>query len=150
MKAMCPKSADHAEFITVARVTQKWKVTKTGEFLENLGGLEASSTPELGNIWICAICGAEAQMPAGESTLSAQSAETPTGTANARVLVAGREVLEALCDCVAAFERLKAECPKEWARIRSRAEHVAGDLGQAAHDAGTIIAMTTGKVVVQH
>lgn len=61
MKAICPKNKDHKEFITVAHVTQDWRVDEKGNFLKVVDDcLEVTHDPNKDNIWSCAICGAEA------------------------------------------------------------------------------------------
>lgn len=60
MKAICPKDANHKEFITVAHVTQDWKVDERGEYLEVIETLETTHGPNTGNTWTCNICGEEA------------------------------------------------------------------------------------------
>lgn len=61
MKAVCPNNPEHNKFITVAHITQYWKVDSEGyfiEFAENC--LEVTHGPDEGNSWTCDICGAEA------------------------------------------------------------------------------------------
>lgn len=60
MKATCPNNHEHKEFLTVAHVTQDWKVDENGQFLEEIETLETTYGPNVNNIWSCAICGAEA------------------------------------------------------------------------------------------
>jgi hypothetical protein len=61
MKARCPNNKDHKEFITVAHVMQDWKVDEHGEFIAVVEECsQVSFKPDSGNIWTCAICGAEA------------------------------------------------------------------------------------------
>ena len=60
MKAICPKDANHKEFITTAHVVQDWKVDETGSFLEEVDTTEITHGPNVDNTWECAVCGAEA------------------------------------------------------------------------------------------
>lgn len=61
MKAVCPKNKTHKEFITVAHVTQDWKVDERGNWLETIHqGIETTHGPNPGNTWTCVECGEEA------------------------------------------------------------------------------------------
>lgn len=63
MKAVCPNSPAHEEFITVATVTEDWKVDSDGNFLEVvLGGGPTVQGPCVENTWACTACGAEARV----------------------------------------------------------------------------------------
>lgn len=60
MKATCTKDTNHKEFLTPAHVAQTWKVDEDGDFLGVFSNDDTISGPNSGNIWTCAICGAEA------------------------------------------------------------------------------------------
>lgn len=61
VQARCPKDESHQEFVTVAHITQDWKVDEKGNFLEVAEDcLEVTHGPDRDNIWSCHICGAEA------------------------------------------------------------------------------------------
>lgn len=61
MKAVCPKNPNHKRFITVAHITQDWKVDEEGHFIEVAEDcLEVTHGPDEDNSWSCDICGAEA------------------------------------------------------------------------------------------
>jgi hypothetical protein len=63
MRARCPNSPDHKEFITVAHVAEDWKVDEEGNFLEAVeGGGSITHKPDPDNIWTCYECGAEAEV----------------------------------------------------------------------------------------
>jgi len=62
MKAICPKNPDHKTFITVAHVSEDWKVDEHGEFLEKVGDVQVDAGPDTDNNWSCATCGAEAEV----------------------------------------------------------------------------------------
>lgn len=62
MKATCPNSPDHKQFITVAHVMQEWVVDETGIFQEALETIETTHRPDSGNIWTCRVCGADANV----------------------------------------------------------------------------------------
>ena len=62
MKAICPKNPDHKLFITVAHVMHDWVVDENGVFVEDIGALETAHGPNLGNVWTCRTCGAEAKV----------------------------------------------------------------------------------------
>jgi len=61
MTAVCSKNMNHKAFITVAHVTEDWKVDPEGEFISVHSGGEVTHRPDPGNSWNCAICGAEAE-----------------------------------------------------------------------------------------
>lgn len=61
MKAVCPTSPDHNEFITVAHIAQDWVVDRDGDFIEQYGTeSETIAHPCVGNTWQCKICWEEA------------------------------------------------------------------------------------------
>lgn len=64
MKATCPTNPEHKEFITVAHVSQDWKVDDEGNFLEVSGpdAVDTVAGPHSGNSWECTECGAEANV----------------------------------------------------------------------------------------
>ena len=56
---ICPVCG-RTEFLTTAHVAQTWRVNWDGEFIEEISTDETTAPPEDGNIWTCAVCGAEA------------------------------------------------------------------------------------------
>lgn len=62
MKATCPKSKSHKEFLTVATVMEEWRVDEEGNFLNTEQSLQTNHGPDSGNIWTCAVCGAQAKV----------------------------------------------------------------------------------------
>ncbi len=56
---ICPVCG-RTEFLTVAHVAQTWRVNWDGEFIEEISTDETTAPPDDGNIWTCAVCGAEA------------------------------------------------------------------------------------------
>lgn len=61
MKAICPKNENHKEFITVAHVSQDWKVDENGNWIDTVDeSLEVTAKPQAENTWTCFICNAEA------------------------------------------------------------------------------------------
>ena len=62
MKATCPKDPTHKRFKTVAHEMHEWLVNEEGDFIEDIECLEVSHDPDIGNIWTCAECGAEAKV----------------------------------------------------------------------------------------
>ncbi len=61
MKARCPKNPSHKEFITVAHVTEYWRVDESGSFKDTTGESgEVTAPPSPLNLWTCYECGAEA------------------------------------------------------------------------------------------
>jgi len=63
MKAVCPNSPDHKQFVTTAHIVEEWLVDETGSFIEVVNtGLEVSHGPDSGNIWTCVDCSAEAEV----------------------------------------------------------------------------------------
>lgn len=64
MRTVCPRDAGHERFSTAAHVMEHWIVDRAGNFLE-VDSAETSQTthgPDIGNIWICVECGAEAKV----------------------------------------------------------------------------------------
>lgn len=61
-RAVCPTSADHDRFVTVAHVAEDWVVRGDGSFIETTrsGPGEVVAPPREGNTWTCLECGAEA------------------------------------------------------------------------------------------
>jgi hypothetical protein len=59
MKATCPTSKEHKEFLAVATVTEEWKVNSEGVFIEVTESLD---TVDIGTLWTCAICGEHARV----------------------------------------------------------------------------------------
>jgi len=59
--ARCPKSDDHKEFVTVAHVSEDWKVDECGNFIEVVDQGEVVANVSTDNIWTCVTCGAEAE-----------------------------------------------------------------------------------------
>lgn len=57
---VCQRNSEHKEFITTAHEVHDWKVDEAGNCIEDLGCTEIAHKPDDGNIWTCAICGAEA------------------------------------------------------------------------------------------
>ena len=64
MKAICRSNANHKKFITVAHVTEDWIVDAEGNFLEVSSPGEVTHGADAGNTWVCAECGAEADVEA--------------------------------------------------------------------------------------
>jgi len=62
MKAICPNSFKHDRFITTAHVVEEWVVDENGNWCETLNTLETVSDPNPGNLWTCAVCGAQAEV----------------------------------------------------------------------------------------
>lgn len=62
MKAHCPNSAEHDEFFTNAQVLEEWRVDRDGHFIEVIESLQTVHGPHRDNEWICAICGALAEV----------------------------------------------------------------------------------------
>lgn len=62
-KHVCPNNPDHQEFLTVVTVGQEWKVDPYGDFIELTDDCtQIAAGPDDGNIWECAICGADAEI----------------------------------------------------------------------------------------
>ena len=64
MKAICPTSSSHKEFVTVAYVSEDWVVDEHGNFLSVHEGdaQEILHKPNSDNIWTCLTCGAKAKV----------------------------------------------------------------------------------------
>jgi hypothetical protein len=63
MIAKCPKDASHKRFRTVATVQEMWIVDDHGDFIEVVQGSEqVVFAPTAGNLWVCAECGAPAEV----------------------------------------------------------------------------------------
>jgi len=60
MLAECPHNPEHRSFITVAHVSEDWKVDERGNWIETLETLETVAKPDPGNEWVCFTCGAVA------------------------------------------------------------------------------------------
>lgn len=61
MKAICPNNENHDRFTTTAHVMQEWVVDDSGEFIDVLEDcLQVTHKPDVGNLWTCQECGAEA------------------------------------------------------------------------------------------
>lgn len=61
MKARCPNSPEHKEFVTTAHIVQDWVVNEKGDFLQVVTEcVETTHQPDPDNIWSCRECGAEA------------------------------------------------------------------------------------------
>jgi len=58
MKATCPKSKRHKQFITTAHVLEEWLVDEHGEYMQTLSCLETTHKPDIDNTWTCKTCGA--------------------------------------------------------------------------------------------
>jgi hypothetical protein len=58
--AVCPKNPAHQRFVTTAHVMEDWVVDQNGSFKESLGSIQTTHWPDVGNIWTCHECGAEA------------------------------------------------------------------------------------------
>lgn len=62
IKHICP-NCGNGTFITVAHVTQSWKVDAFGNFIQAVSQCdEVTHGPDNGNIWTCSKCGAESIM----------------------------------------------------------------------------------------
>ena len=64
MKAVCQRDPRHARFSTTVHELHVWEVDKGGDFLKDKGCLEVVHKPDRGNLWTCAVCGAEARVSA--------------------------------------------------------------------------------------
>lgn len=62
MRAVCSKSAYHARFITAAHVRQDWVVDRAGNFLDVVSTTETVHGPDPEQVWVCAVCGAQASV----------------------------------------------------------------------------------------
>lgn len=60
LKATCPKNKRHKRFLTTAHEMHEWVVDSAGDFIEDNAALETTHRPNIGNLWTCEICGAEA------------------------------------------------------------------------------------------
>ena len=61
MKAVYPNNPKHNRFITVAHITQDWKVDENGNFIEVVQECcDVIHGPDRDNYWTCDICGADA------------------------------------------------------------------------------------------
>ncbi len=60
MKAVCPKNAEHKQFVTVAHVTEDWVVDEEGHFIKINADNDTQVVehPRVGNTWECYECGA--------------------------------------------------------------------------------------------
>lgn len=58
-KHVCPECGNDT-FVTIAHVSQDWKVDAYGNFIEKLETVETVAPPDDGNIWTCTACGTEA------------------------------------------------------------------------------------------
>jgi len=61
MKITCPTNPEHETFVTVAHEVHDWKVDSDGEFLDDLGTVEITHGPTVGNTFECFDCGADAK-----------------------------------------------------------------------------------------
>jgi hypothetical protein len=62
MKKVCPKDSSHQFFYTTAVICQEWLVDDVGDFIEVAEECtEIFHRPQSGNVWECAVCGAEAE-----------------------------------------------------------------------------------------
>lgn len=60
MIATCPNDPAHNRFLTTAHVVEEWEVDRNGNFSRVTQSLEVTHDPSPDNIWMCAVCGAEA------------------------------------------------------------------------------------------
>lgn len=63
IQATCPKNKKHKKFLVTAHVTQGWEVDENGNFLKCKQQCEeVTHEPDSNDIWVCAKCGAEAEV----------------------------------------------------------------------------------------
>ena len=62
MKVICPNNENHKRFLTTAHEVHDWVVDEEGDFVEDLGCTEVAHKPDVGNVWICKDCSAEAKI----------------------------------------------------------------------------------------
>ena len=65
LTATCPNDPNHDRFITTAHVMEEWRVTRHGDYIETVRGLETTHPPDAGNSWESAVCGAAATVRRG-------------------------------------------------------------------------------------
>ena len=58
----CPNNPLHDRFITTAHEIHDWVVDSKGNFVQDLGCSEVAAKPDVNNIWVCKICGEEAEV----------------------------------------------------------------------------------------
>lgn len=62
-KHICLKCGNESEFLTVAHVSQTWKVDAEGNWIKTVSDCdEIVAPPDNGNSWTCAKCGEEAHI----------------------------------------------------------------------------------------
>jgi hypothetical protein len=62
LTAKCPKMPNHNAFIVSAHVVETWRVDEHGNFNERIECTDVTHRPSLNDIWMCAVCGAEAMV----------------------------------------------------------------------------------------
>ena len=60
MRATCPKSEKHKQFITAVFIEEDWFVDERGNKLRMYQSIGMSRGPDSQNDWTCAECGADA------------------------------------------------------------------------------------------
>jgi cytochrome oxidase Cu insertion factor (SCO1/SenC/PrrC family) len=60
LKVKCPNNPKHNQFVTTAHEVHDWLVDAEGNFIKDLGCTEIAHEPDMGNLWTCRKCGAEA------------------------------------------------------------------------------------------
>ena len=51
LTATCPNDPNHDRFITTAHVMEEWRVTRHGDYIETVRGLETTHPPDAANSW---------------------------------------------------------------------------------------------------
>lgn len=65
LKATCTKDSTHLMFRTTTHVMEEWVVDEKGNFLDRVNHgfqWQVIHEPDPGNLWSCAVCGAEAKV----------------------------------------------------------------------------------------
>ena len=61
MNIVCTKNSKHKRFYTTAHIMQEWEVDEQGEFRKvTIDCMEVTHGADYGNIFTCAVCGADA------------------------------------------------------------------------------------------
>ena len=62
MKIVCPKDPSHKSFSVTAHEVHDWEVDEKGEVVKDLGYLEMSHMPTVGDLFTCLKCFTEAKV----------------------------------------------------------------------------------------
>lgn len=62
MKITCPKNKKHNKFVTTAHEMHDWVIDDRGAFIEDLGLVQVTHGPTIGNIFTCKKCGSEVKV----------------------------------------------------------------------------------------